>query len=101
MLNIIDCTFRDGGYYNNWRFDISLIKKYIAKFNINTKNNLYTLFYKLLFITIIYKQYFIYFIKYISKFHFIFTIMYFILYNYIKLRLIFPNKFIHIIILKY
>ena len=29
MLNIIDCTFRDGGYYNNWRFDISLIKKYL------------------------------------------------------------------------
>ena len=26
---IIDCTLRDGGYYNNWDFDIELIRKYI------------------------------------------------------------------------
>ena len=26
---IIDCTLRDGGYYNNWDFNIELIKKYI------------------------------------------------------------------------
>ena len=26
---IIDCTLRDGGYYNNWDFDIALIRKYI------------------------------------------------------------------------
>ena len=26
---IIDCTLRDGGYYNNWDFDIDLIRKYI------------------------------------------------------------------------
>ena len=26
---IIDCTLRDGGYYNNWDFDIGLFEKYI------------------------------------------------------------------------
>ena len=26
---IIDCTLRDGGYYNNWDFSIELIQKYI------------------------------------------------------------------------
>ena len=26
---IIDCTLRDGGYYNNWDFNIELIQKYI------------------------------------------------------------------------
>ncbi len=26
---IIDCTLRDGGYYNNWDFDIGLIRKYV------------------------------------------------------------------------
>ena len=32
MLNkteILDCTLRDGGYYNNWDFSIELIQKYI------------------------------------------------------------------------
>ena len=28
-LKILDCTFRDGGYYNNWDFDINLINKYL------------------------------------------------------------------------
>ena len=28
-LNILDCTFRDGGYYNNWDFDKITIEKYI------------------------------------------------------------------------
>ena len=26
---ILDCTFRDGGYYNNWDFDKELVKKYL------------------------------------------------------------------------
>ncbi len=26
--NILDCTFRDGGYYNNWNFKENLIKEY-------------------------------------------------------------------------
>ena len=31
---LLDCTLRDGGYYNNWDFDIELAKKYIcAMFN--------------------------------------------------------------------
>lgn len=25
----LDCTLRDGGYYNNWNFKISLIEKYL------------------------------------------------------------------------
>ena len=29
-INVLDCTFRDGGYYNNWNFSITLIKKYIS-----------------------------------------------------------------------
>jgi hypothetical protein len=28
-INVLDCTFRDGGYYNHWNFDLKLIKKYI------------------------------------------------------------------------
>ncbi len=28
-LNLLDCTLRDGGYYNNWDFDESLVKKYL------------------------------------------------------------------------
>ena len=26
---IIDCTLRDGGYYNNWDFNVEIIQKYI------------------------------------------------------------------------
>ena len=28
-MTLLDCTLRDGGYYNNWDFDINLVKKYI------------------------------------------------------------------------
>ncbi len=28
-LNILDCTLRDGGYYNNWKFSSNEIKKYL------------------------------------------------------------------------
>ena len=28
-LKILDCTLRDGGYYNNWNFSIQLINKYL------------------------------------------------------------------------
>lgn len=37
-LKILDCTFRDGGYYNNWDFSDGLVRKYvngINKSNIN------------------------------------------------------------------
>jgi len=30
ILNIIDCTIRDGGYQNNWDFDINFIDKYLS-----------------------------------------------------------------------
>lgn len=26
---VLDCTFRDGGYYNNWNFDIDLANEYL------------------------------------------------------------------------
>ena len=29
QINIIDCTFRDGGYYNKWDFSRSLANKYM------------------------------------------------------------------------
>ena len=28
-INILDCTLRDGGYYNNWDFSYTLINKYL------------------------------------------------------------------------
>jgi 4-hydroxy 2-oxovalerate aldolase len=28
-LKLLDCTLRDGGYYNNWDFEESLVRKYI------------------------------------------------------------------------
>jgi len=28
-IKILDCTFRDGGYYNNWDFDAELVDKYL------------------------------------------------------------------------
>ena len=34
-INILDCTLRDGGYYNNWYFDYELVKRYIN----NIKNS--------------------------------------------------------------
>jgi 4-hydroxy 2-oxovalerate aldolase len=29
LIRVIDCTFRDGGYYNNWKFNYSLVEQYI------------------------------------------------------------------------
>ena len=28
-VQLIDCTLRDGGYYNNWNFSKSFIQKYL------------------------------------------------------------------------
>ncbi len=28
-MKILDCTIRDGGYYNNWNFDIQLVNEYL------------------------------------------------------------------------
>ena len=30
-FNLLDCTLRDGGYYNNWDFSEKLIQEYINK----------------------------------------------------------------------
>jgi 4-hydroxy 2-oxovalerate aldolase len=30
MITLIDCTLRDGGYYNSWDFDLALINEYLA-----------------------------------------------------------------------
>ena len=27
--NLLDCTLRDGGYYNNWNFSKKLVNEYI------------------------------------------------------------------------
>ena len=29
MIKILDCTLRDGGYYNNWDFDLDLVNRYL------------------------------------------------------------------------
>ncbi|MBI3298575.1 MAG: aldolase catalytic domain-containing protein [Elusimicrobia bacterium] len=29
-LHVLDCTFRDGGYYNNWDFPSGLVEQYLA-----------------------------------------------------------------------
>jgi 4-hydroxy 2-oxovalerate aldolase len=39
MVRVLDCTFRDGGYYNKWDFDDLLVQKYlyaVASANIDT-----------------------------------------------------------------
>ena len=28
-FNILDCTLRDGGYYNNWNFSKNIIQDYL------------------------------------------------------------------------
>ena len=33
-LNILDCTLRDGGYYNNWHFEKDLINEYLKVMSI-------------------------------------------------------------------
>lgn len=33
FCNIIDCTLRDGGYYNNWNFSKKLINEYLISFS--------------------------------------------------------------------
>ena len=35
-IKLLDCTLRDGGYYNNWNFSNDLVENYIK--NINESN---------------------------------------------------------------
>jgi len=32
-VNLLDCTLRDGGYYNNWNYDVDDYKNYIEAIN--------------------------------------------------------------------
>ena len=32
-FEILDCTLRDGGYYNNWNFNLGLIQNYLNSLN--------------------------------------------------------------------
>ena len=32
-LKLLDCTFRDGGYYTNWDFDARLVEEYVSVMN--------------------------------------------------------------------
>ena len=38
-LNILDCTFRDGGHYNNWNFDEEKDVKKVEKVLLNKSWN--------------------------------------------------------------
>ena len=29
-INILDCTLRDGGYYNNWDFNLEIVNNYLS-----------------------------------------------------------------------
>ena len=35
---ILDCTFRDGGYYNNWNFNVETINEYLIAMEIAKVN---------------------------------------------------------------
>ena len=30
-IKLLDCSFRDGGYYNNWNFSYSQLNEYVKK----------------------------------------------------------------------
>ena len=32
-FNVLDCTLRDGGYYNKWNFSNSFVRNYLATQN--------------------------------------------------------------------
>ena len=32
-IKILDCTLRDGGYYNDWNFNAKLVNEYISSIN--------------------------------------------------------------------
>jgi len=37
-LTVLDCTFRDGGYYNQWDFDTPLVQKYLHAISVSGVN---------------------------------------------------------------
>ena len=34
-INILDCTLRDGGYYNNWNFSNELVNDYLKAISLS------------------------------------------------------------------
>ena len=34
-IEVLDCTLRDGGYYNNWDFSLDLVRDYIKSISIS------------------------------------------------------------------
>ena len=32
-IKILDCTLRDGGYYNDWNFNAKLVNEYVSSIN--------------------------------------------------------------------
>ena len=39
-INLLDCTLRDGGYYNNWDFKVSFINDYLKLMSTVGINNI-------------------------------------------------------------
>ena len=35
QLKVLDCTLRDGGYYNNWDFDLDLVDEYLSAISVS------------------------------------------------------------------
>ena len=33
IIKILDCTLRDGGYYNNWNFEKKVVNEYVKNIN--------------------------------------------------------------------
>ena len=33
VFKVLDCTLRDGGYYNNWNFSNKIVNEYISSIN--------------------------------------------------------------------
>ena len=38
MVSILDCTLRDGGYYNKWDFDRGIVNRYLAAMKATSVN---------------------------------------------------------------
>ena len=34
-LKVLDCTLRDGGYYNDWRFSNQIVQEYVKSVNLS------------------------------------------------------------------
>jgi len=39
-IQLLDCTLRDGGYYNSWDFEKSIINTYLNKINQSNISNI-------------------------------------------------------------